>query len=117
MGKGGPWLLPHLLQTHKLEPRRTAMVVSLGCAGARTRRPLRPLQRCSAATTRADGLLAAPLQGDRVDTDIAFGLEGGLTTILTHGTGVTTLERALATPPHAAPHFLVPSITVLAGLQ
>lgn len=46
MGKGGDWLLPHLMQQYQLQPERTAII------------------------------------GDRLDTDIALGKQGGLVTLL-----------------------------------
>jgi ribonucleotide monophosphatase NagD (HAD superfamily) len=55
------------------------------------------------------------VQGDRLDTDIAFGLSGGLKTVLAL-TGVTSIEQALAVPAAEAPHFIVDSIAVLAEL-
>ncbi|KAL6751914.1 HAD-like domain-containing protein [Haematococcus lacustris] len=79
VGKGGPWLLPHLLQRYGLVPERTAIV------------------------------------GDRLDTDIALGREGGLLTILPL-TGVTDLNTAVEAPPDQGPHIIVNSIATLAGL-
>jgi ribonucleotide monophosphatase NagD (HAD superfamily) len=46
VGKGGDWLLPHLMQQYQLQPERTAII------------------------------------GDRLDTDIALGKQGGLVTLL-----------------------------------
>jgi ribonucleotide monophosphatase NagD (HAD superfamily) len=53
--------------------------------------------------------------GDRLDTDVALGLEGGLQTFLPL-TGVTTRDELQAADEQIAPHFVLPSVSVLAGL-
>eukprot|EP00195_Chlamydomonas_chlamydogama_P010274 CAMPEP_0202891262 /NCGR_PEP_ID=MMETSP1392-20130828/1365_1 /ASSEMBLY_ACC=CAM_ASM_000868 /TAXON_ID=225041 /ORGANISM="Chlamydomonas chlamydogama, Strain SAG 11-48b" /LENGTH=310 /DNA_ID=CAMNT_0049574961 /DNA_START=214 /DNA_END=1146 /DNA_ORIENTATION=+ len=57
----------------------------------------------------------AAIIGDRLDTDIALGKEGGLRTILTL-TGVNTLEDASATPIQLQPDAVVSSVAEIAGL-
>lgn len=53
--------------------------------------------------------------GDRLDTDIALGKEGGLVTVLPL-TGVTSLRDLVAAPPSVLPDFVIPSVAALAGL-
>lgn len=71
-------------------------------------------------------LISAPVparaQGDRLDTDILLGAEGGLRTIMPM-TGVTTAEEladavARSDEPGAlpVPDFVIPSVAALAGL-
>jgi ribonucleotide monophosphatase NagD (HAD superfamily) len=50
-----------------------------------------------------------------LDTDVALGLEGGLQTFLPL-TGVTTQDELQAADEQLAPHFVLPSVSVLAGL-
>lgn len=57
-----------------------------------------------------------PAVGDRLDTDIALGREGGLLTVLPL-TGVTTEEKLAAAQPHELPHFVVPNLAALAGID
>lgn len=54
--------------------------------------------------------------GDRMDTDIHLGRQGGLVTVLPL-TGVTTLERLQALPPGELPDFVVGSVANLAGME
>ncbi|GIL85777.1 hypothetical protein Vretifemale_14214 [Volvox reticuliferus] len=53
--------------------------------------------------------------GDRMDTDILLGRQGGLFTCLPL-TGVTTLERLQSLPPSERPNVVVGSVAKLAGL-
>eukprot|EP00199_Chlamydomonas_sp_CCMP681_P001593 CAMPEP_0119115922 /NCGR_PEP_ID=MMETSP1180-20130426/52009_1 /TAXON_ID=3052 ORGANISM="Chlamydomonas cf sp, Strain CCMP681" /NCGR_SAMPLE_ID=MMETSP1180 /ASSEMBLY_ACC=CAM_ASM_000741 /LENGTH=356 /DNA_ID=CAMNT_0007105029 /DNA_START=158 /DNA_END=1228 /DNA_ORIENTATION=+ len=52
--------------------------------------------------------------GDRLDTDVALGIEGGLKTLLPL-TGVTTKEQAM-TAGAAGPNYVIESVAVLAGV-
>lgn len=52
--------------------------------------------------------------GDRLDTDVATGLAGGLRTVLPL-TGVCTLADVAAAPATEQPAFVVPSLVSLAG--
>ena len=52
--------------------------------------------------------------GDRLDTDVATGIAGGLRTIMPL-TGVCTLEDVMRAPPGEQPEFVVPSLVSLAG--
>ncbi|KXZ52039.1 hypothetical protein GPECTOR_10g1062 [Gonium pectorale] len=54
--------------------------------------------------------------GDRLDTDIHLGRQGGLFTCLPL-TGVTTLERLRGLPVGELPDVVVPSVAQLAGLD
>jgi hypothetical protein len=53
--------------------------------------------------------------GDRLDTDMALGKQGGLVTLLPL-TGVTSLAEAMAAPPGEAPDYILSSVADLAGL-
>ncbi|WIA32649.1 hypothetical protein OEZ86_003450 [Tetradesmus obliquus] len=53
--------------------------------------------------------------GDRLDTDIAMGKQGGLVTLLPL-TGVTTMQGALSAASREQPDFIMPSVAALAGL-
>eukprot|EP00191_Tetraselmis_sp_GSL018_P000631 CAMPEP_0177599612 /NCGR_PEP_ID=MMETSP0419_2-20121207/13096_1 /TAXON_ID=582737 /ORGANISM="Tetraselmis sp., Strain GSL018" /LENGTH=164 /DNA_ID=CAMNT_0019092377 /DNA_START=526 /DNA_END=1020 /DNA_ORIENTATION=- len=53
--------------------------------------------------------------GDRLDTDIALGKQGGLRTVLPL-TGVTSLEDLQAAGEEQLPDFYVPNLATLAGL-
>jgi ribonucleotide monophosphatase NagD (HAD superfamily) len=54
--------------------------------------------------------------GDRLDTDIALGKEGGLLTILPL-TGVTRASDLVGLPASRAPNFVIRSVANLAGLE
>jgi ribonucleotide monophosphatase NagD (HAD superfamily) len=54
--------------------------------------------------------------GDRLDTDIALGKEGGLVTILPL-TGVTRESDLAGLPASQAPDFVIRSVANLAGLE
>lgn len=58
----------------------------------------------------------ACIVGDRLDTDIALGRQGGLQTVLPL-TGVTTEQDLLAAPPDMLPHFVVDNLAALAGIR
>ena len=58
----------------------------------------------------------AMMVGDRLDTDIALGHQGGLATLLPL-TGLTTPETLAAAPPEQLPDYVVPCLAVLAGLE
>ena len=51
--------------------------------------------------------------GDRLDTDIAFGLAGGLRTMLVLS-GCSTRADAAGAAVSCAPHFVAPSVALLA---
>ncbi|KAF6251565.1 HAD-like domain-containing protein [Scenedesmus sp. NREL 46B-D3] len=53
--------------------------------------------------------------GDRLDTDIAMGKQGGLVTLLPL-TGVTTMQGALSAASGEQPDYIIPSVAALAGL-
>ena len=68
------------------------------------------------------GVVCCRLQGDRLDTDILLGAEGGLRTVMPM-TGVTTREeleeaKRRADEPGAlpVPDFVIPSVAALVGL-
>lgn len=67
-----------------------------------------------------DASHATPLQtamvGDRLDTDIALGKQGGLVTVLVL-TGVATREDVQALPARARPDVVLPSLAGLVGLN
>jgi ribonucleotide monophosphatase NagD (HAD superfamily) len=52
--------------------------------------------------------------GDRLDTDIAMGKEGGFRTVLTLS-GVSTLDDVTSAGPQWQPDLVLPTIAVLAG--
>lgn len=52
----------------------------------------------------------------RLDTDVALGRAGGLLTVLPM-TGVTTEAKLAAADPGELPHFIVPNLAALAGLD
>eukprot|EP00762_Andalucia_godoyi_P006349 ANDGO_05830.mRNA.1 Phosphoglycolate phosphatase 2 len=54
--------------------------------------------------------------GDRLDTDIAFGRNGGIHTLMVL-TGVATREDAAASSPAEAPHFICSSVSDLLHLE
>lgn len=58
----------------------------------------------------------AAIVGDRLDTDIALGKQGGLTTILPL-TGVCSLDDVAACSDDERPDFVVASIATLAGIE
>lgn len=52
----------------------------------------------------------------RLDTDVALGRAGGLLTVLPM-TGVTTEAKLAAAAPGELPHYVVPNLAALAGLE
>lgn len=53
--------------------------------------------------------------GDRLDTDVAMGNQGGFLSVLTL-TGVSSLDDALAATGLQRPDVVIPSLATLAGL-
>ncbi|PRW56967.1 phosphoglycolate phosphatase [Chlorella sorokiniana] len=58
----------------------------------------------------------ALIVGDRLDTDVALGRAGGLLTVLPM-TGVTTEAKLAAAELGELPHYVVPNLAALAGLD
>lgn len=116
VGKGGPWLLPHLMSLYGLQPSRTVIVVGAALlvwfcpwpasylnrvwhtynphTHAPHPFPVSPLDKDMATHSPSlsacmyhtqptlRSLFLIRLQGDRLDTDVALGKEGGLWTIV-----------------------------------
>jgi len=58
----------------------------------------------------------ALIVGDRLDTDIFLGRQGGLKTALPL-TGVTTEEALAAADAGELPHYVMPNLAALAGIH
>ncbi len=69
------------------------------------------LPNCCASPSRPPCVVPA-----RLDTDVALGRAGGLLTVLPM-TGVTTEAKLAAAGPHELPHYVVPNLAALAGLE
>ncbi|KAF6248587.1 hypothetical protein COO60DRAFT_1466609, partial [Scenedesmus sp. NREL 46B-D3] len=111
-------------QAHWCQHCRWPQALSRLCmARASSRRCLLCCQRWQgwklAIPAPAGQLQAAPSRtavvGDRLDTDIAMGKQGGLVTLLPL-TGVTTMQGALSAASGEQPDYIIPSVAALAGL-
>lgn len=103
VGKGGDWLLGHLKQRLEYDPARVCGV-----------------SMCLRSEVSVRGVLCIPclhqtaMVGDRLDTDIALGKQGGLVTVLVL-TGVATLDDVQALSASERPDFVLPSLAGFIG--
>ncbi len=152
VGKGGDWLLGHLKERLQYNPKRVCgwvcgwvtecedcMRVGLLCTSKQSANVM--LQLCcttKSTNSKSRAQTQTAMVGDRLDTDIALGKQGGLVTILvihthanthTHGnththtnthtqvlTGVASEADVAGLPCEAQPDVVAPSLASLVGM-